>query len=124
MVNENEEKIRRRYKKEGYKILRGGAPDFIIFKYDPETKEFSDIQFIEVKANSDVLSYEQQVYFMILQKLGVKCKVERIQGKTNQHNPTQLKATQSKATQSKANQFNSMQFKTIQIHPTQIGGKK
>lgn len=79
MVNENEEKIRREYEEKGFKVLRNGSPDFVAFKYNEKTETFSDIIFIEVKAGSDKLSYEQMVYKKILKSLGLNYKLEYIQ---------------------------------------------
>ena len=106
MVNQNEDKIRKKYENLGYKVLHKGCPDFLIFKYDKKTKKFSDVQFIEVKAGSDELSYEQSVFITVLKSLRIPVKVEYIkttqnkstQAKTNQHKTSQNKSTQAKST--------------------------
>lgn len=85
MVNSNEEKIREKYEKLGFKVLRGGSPDFLIFKYDEKNNIFSDIKFIEVKYGGDRLSYEQEIYKRILKSLGLNYKLEYIPTNSGQN---------------------------------------
>ena len=77
MVNKNELEVVKKYEKEGWKTLRGGAPDFIFVKVD--NGKIKDFIFVEAKTLSDKLSYEQTIYRKILESLGAKYKVELIQ---------------------------------------------
>ena len=143
MVNLNEDKIRKNYEELGYKVLHKGCPDFLIFKYDKKTKKFSDVQFIEVKAGSDKLSYEQAVFKKVLKSLGLNYHLAYIpfskENQTKQTNTTQLNSTQGKTkpnhsiklihipsskeaqtNQDKSTQYNSTQGKTKQVNPRQI----
>ena len=76
MVNLNEDKVRIKYERLGYKVLRNGAPDFLMFKYNKEEDKMSDIIFVEVKTKQDKLSYEQSVYRKVLESLGLNYNLE------------------------------------------------
>ena len=115
MVNFNEEKIRMKYEKLGYKVLRGGCPDFLIFKYDKKNKIFLDVQFVEVKYGGDRLSYEQEIYRKVLKSLGLNYKLDYIPS-SKEAQTKQIKTTQSKASQIKPIQIKPSQFKTIPIN--------
>ena len=75
MVNKNERGIIERYEQEGWKTLRGGAPDFVFLKLG-DNGQIIDQVFVEVKSKDAELTYEQSVYRKIIQKLGAKYKVE------------------------------------------------
>ena len=75
MVNRNEQSVVDKYVAAGWKVLRGGAPDFIFFKVDV-AGEITDDLGVEVKTEVDSLSYEQKVYRKFLERHGVKYKVE------------------------------------------------
>ena len=71
MVNENELEILKRYEAEGWKVLRGGAPDFLIIELI-----FPDV-------------FEKKVRLMLKQIEGMGCLNKRrtsIQILTNQTN--------------------------------------
>ena len=85
MVNKNEKEVLNRYEAEGWKVLRGGAPDFLMLKVNDG--EIEDALFVEVKSPSDKLSYEQAIYRKILERLGATYKIELI-------NPVQARPLQ------------------------------
>jgi len=89
MVNKNEKEVLNRYEAEGWKVLRGGAPDFLMLKVNDG--EIEDALFVEVKSPSDKLSYEQAIYRKILERLGATYKIELI-------NPVQPSPGQSRPT--------------------------
>lgn len=74
MTNPREERVAERYRENGWKVLRGGAPDFLMLKV--ENEEILDVLAIEVKSHRDQLSYEQLVYKKILERAGFHYKVE------------------------------------------------
>ena len=73
--NPREERVAQKYKASGWKVLRGGAPDFLMIKVN-ENKEPIEVLAVEVKSPKDDLNYEQLVYRMILEKAGFKYIVE------------------------------------------------
>lgn len=97
MVNETEEQVRLKYEALGYKVLRNGAPDFVIFKH--KDGQFSDVKWIEVKTGSNGLSNEQGVYIKLLKSLGLSAEVEYI------NKPNQINASQDNTNQTKTNPF-------------------
>lgn len=72
--NPREEKVAEKYKASGWKVLRGGAPDFLMLKV--EDGKIREVVAVEVKSPKDRLKYEQKVYKMILEKAGFHYKVE------------------------------------------------
>lgn len=74
-MNERELIIKRKYEAEGWRILRGGAPDFIALKVD-EGGEILEFMGVEVKPANGSLSYEQLVYRKVFKKAGIEFKVE------------------------------------------------
>jgi len=74
MVNENEKRVIEKYEKEGWKTLRGGAPDFLFLKV--ENGKIKDSIFVEVKTEGKGLTYEQSIYKKVLENLGAKYVVE------------------------------------------------
>lgn len=76
MVNKNEEQIKTKMEGKGYKVLRGGWPDFLCFKTIGE--EITDIRGIEVKAGADKLSYEQQIIKRIFKQLLIPYEVQYV----------------------------------------------
>ena len=75
MVNAREQVIADRYIADGWRPLRGGAPDFIMVKTDANGEIVDDVA-VEVKSPDDQLSYEQQVYRKFLERHGIKVVVE------------------------------------------------
>jgi hypothetical protein len=116
MVTESEKQIVEKYMREGWRVLRGGAPDFLMLKVN-EQGEIEDILFVEVKYKGRKLTYEQQVYRKVLEKLGAPYKVEHVKvlpAQANsihpspaQPNPSHLKPIQPKPSHSKPTQSDS-----------------
>ncbi len=73
-MNAREEIIADRYTKQGWKVLRGGAPDFLMLKV--ESGEMRRIMAVEVKNPHGDLSYEQRVYKTVLEQAGIQYIVE------------------------------------------------
>lgn len=94
-MNENEEKVIEKYKREGWKVLRGGAPDFLMLKVDGE--EIVDFEFVEAKTPRDRLSYEQAIYKKVLEKLGAKYRVEVVPIQSEPRHPRPGQATPNHA---------------------------
>lgn len=90
-MNDNELKVREKYEKQGWKVLRGGSPDFLCLKV--EDGKIVDVLFIEVKYGGDRLSYEQAVYKKAIKFLKAKYKLEYLPT-TIQNNPPHAKPAQ------------------------------
>ena len=73
-MNHREQYVAEKYKQEGWKILKNGAPDFIMLKV--ENNEITDMMAVEVKSTKDSLTYEQGVWKMICEKANIPYKVE------------------------------------------------
>ena len=67
-MNARELRVKAKLEAEGYRVLRGGSPDFIALKVNP-TGEILNFKGVEVKskANGFKLSYEQEVYRKLFQ---------------------------------------------------------
>ena len=74
-MNERELKIKQYYEAEGWRMLRGGAPDFIALKVNGEG-EIQEFMGVEVKPTNGSLSYEQAIYKRIFQQATIKYIVE------------------------------------------------
>lgn len=74
MVNERERKVAERYQADGWRVLRNGAPDFLMLKV--EDGEILDIRAVEVKSPGSRLSYEQAVYRKVFEKAGIEYMME------------------------------------------------
>lgn len=74
-MNNRELKVKDKYEQDGWKMLRGGAPDYIALRVDGEGK-ITEFEGVEVKRNGAKLSYEQGIYRMIFQKAGIPFRVE------------------------------------------------
>jgi hypothetical protein len=84
LVNKNELLVLKKYESQGWKVIRGGAPDFLMLKVNGGKIE--DFIFVEVKNPNSELTYEQAIYREVLEKrLGAKYSVELIQ--SNHSNP-------------------------------------
>ena len=73
-MNAREENVADRYTKQGWRVLRGGAPDFLMLKV--VNGEIGDVRAVEVKSFEDELTYEQTVYRMVLERAGFQYIVE------------------------------------------------
>jgi len=74
-MNATELKIKNQLESEGWRVLRGGAPDFIALKVDGEGN-ITDWKGVEVKPlKGGKLSYEQQVYKKLFGLAGIKFEV-------------------------------------------------
>ncbi len=78
MTNNNEAKVRERYARDGYKCLRGGAPDFVFFKVSGNQIDKASIVFVEVKTHTDRMRYEQSIWREIAGLLGLPYRVELV----------------------------------------------
>lgn len=76
MVNVREKQIIDKYEAQGWKTIRGGAPDFLFLKV--ENEDIKDILFVEVKDTKCNPTYEQSIYLRVLRMLGAKAIVETI----------------------------------------------
>jgi predicted Holliday junction resolvase-like endonuclease len=76
-MNYREQHIKKKYEAEGWKVLRNGAPDFIMLKLIDG--KIVDMLAVEVKSPKDKLHYEQKVYRDILAKAGVQYKMEVVE---------------------------------------------
>lgn len=73
-MNDRERQIAERYREQGWKPLRNGAPDFLMLKViDGDIKE---MMAVEVKRKGARLTYEQGVWRKVCEKAGVPFKVE------------------------------------------------
>lgn len=70
MSNTREQKVAARYKALGYKMLRGGAPDFLMLKI--KDGKIAEVLAIEVKNGSGHLTTEQAYYRDALLFCGVR----------------------------------------------------
>ena len=76
-MNVREEKVADLYTKQGWKVLRGGAPDFLMIRV--KDGEIREAMAVEVKSPLGDLTYEQMVYRMILEGAGLPYVVEVIE---------------------------------------------
>lgn len=88
MVNKNELKILRELEEEGWKVLNRGAPDFLCLKINND--KIKRVKFVEVKAGSDELTYEQSIYKKVLEKLGGKYEVRYVNAHVNPTHATPI----------------------------------
>ena len=77
-MNKNEFLVKQELEKDGWKVLRNGAPDFVALKLDNDGN-ILEVRGIEVKYNNDKLTYEQQVYKKIFEWAKVPFEVKMIQ---------------------------------------------
>lgn len=73
-MNHRENFIAEKYKAEGWRPLRNGSPDFIMLK--TKDNEIVDMMAVEVKSQTDKLSYEQGIWKMICEKANICYKIE------------------------------------------------
>jgi dienelactone hydrolase len=76
-LNPREEAVARRFAREGWRILRGGAPDFLMLKV--EQGRIRDVRAVEVKSPAADLTYEQSVYRMVFERAGIEYIVEVVE---------------------------------------------
>jgi len=76
-MNRREQYIAEKYKQEGWKPLRNGAPDFIMLKVNDN--EIKEIIAVEVKSPNGRLTYEQKVWREIMKKAGINYRLEVIE---------------------------------------------
>lgn len=75
LPNEREHTVLAHYKADGWVGLHNGAPDFLMLKVS-EAGEIIDVMFVEVKSPSDELRYEQAIWKAVLERAGIKYKLE------------------------------------------------
>lgn len=76
-MNYREEYIAEKYKKEGWKPLHTGAPDFIMLKVN--NGQIIEMIAVEVKAKLNQLTYEQKVWQKIFEKANIPYKLEVVE---------------------------------------------
>jgi len=76
MANRNEIKVLKELESDGWKVLNRGAPDFLCIKVSNGNIE--DSKFVEVKAGSDKLTYEQAIYRKVLKQLGAQYEIRYV----------------------------------------------
>jgi hypothetical protein len=69
--------VKKKYEALGWKILRNGAPDFLVIKVD-EKGTILETKAVEVKAPGSRLTYEQGVYRLVFANAGVEYLVEEV----------------------------------------------
>ncbi len=77
-MNYRELSVAEKYRSEGWKPLRNGAPDFVMLKTD-ECGQIEEMLAVEVKATGDDLTYEQKVWREICRRAGIPFKVEVVE---------------------------------------------
>jgi len=65
--------VRRCFERKGFKVLRGGAPDYIFYKEG--NGKLEDILFVEVKQKERELKPNQKRYLEILKELGASVRL-------------------------------------------------
>ena len=73
-MNQRENFIAEKYRKEGWNPMRNGAPDFIMLKV--ENDMIIEMKAVEVKSPNGELTYEQSIWKMICEKAKIPYKVE------------------------------------------------
>jgi hypothetical protein len=130
MVNKNELEVLRKYERNGWKVLRGGAPDFLMLKV--KDGKIADHCFVEVKRQGSSLTYEQEIYRKTLKELGAKYIVEVIEASRpnrtmpDQSAPAQTGPHQTRPTQPMPDQTrpSPSQIHTIRPNPDQTSPKE
>jgi hypothetical protein len=74
-MNNRELKVKRKYEADGWRMLRGGAPDFVALKVS-EDGNILESRGIEVKRDGSQLTYEQAIYRKIFELAGIPYIVE------------------------------------------------
>lgn len=77
-MNRREEEVKAKYEAEGWRVLRNGAPDFVMLKVDEEGAILA-IMGVEVKSPRGRLTYEQGVYRKIFEAAGLPYAVEVVE---------------------------------------------
>ena len=72
----NEDLLKEKYLKEGYKCIRKGYPDFVFYKEDLEGNT-TDVRFVEHKLNRDILTKEQVIFKKICENLNLNYSIVR-----------------------------------------------
>ena len=88
-MNISENKVKARLEAEGFKVLRGGAPDFIALTVT--NGEIISFKGVEVKTKEGKLSYEQEIYRKIFELAGVPYEVMISDNLPNHTNPNHSK---------------------------------
>jgi hypothetical protein len=88
-MNSLERQVKQQLEAEGWRVLRGGSPDFLALRVN--NGEITEVKAIEVKAPGSKLSYEQGIYRIILERAGVPFSVVS----PNSSAPTQSSPSQA-----------------------------
>jgi len=113
-MNNPEKQVKQQLEAEGWKVLRGGAPDFIILKVDSEGR-ITEAEGREVKSKNSKLSYEQGIYKMIFEMAGIPYKVVV----TDQTTPPQARPRHSTPSQTYPTHANPHLARPVHSSPTQ-----
>jgi len=89
-MNKPELQVKQQLEFEGWKVLRGGAPDYIALKVDDG--QILDVKGVEVKSKGGKLTYEQSIYKMVFERAGIPYEVVI----PDQINPSQTGPDQTK----------------------------
>jgi len=77
MVNEREKEVLENLEDDGWKVIRGGWPDFLALKVND--RKIEDFKAIEVKRPDGELAYKQELCRLVLEKLGMDYEVEVVE---------------------------------------------
>jgi len=77
LVNEREKEVLEDLEDDGWKVIRGGWPDFLALKVNDGKIE--DFKAIEVKSPNGKLTYKQELCREVLEKLGMDYEVEVVE---------------------------------------------
>jgi len=77
LVNKREKEVLENLEDDGWKVVRGGWPDFLALKVDKGKIE--DFKAVEVKRPNGKLTYKQKLCRDVLEKLGMDYKVEVVE---------------------------------------------
>lgn len=111
-MNNREETIKQKYEKEGWRMMRGGAPDFIAIKVDDGN--IIEFKGVEVKKDGAGLTYEQAIYQKLFELAHIPFVVE-VQGIPSRP----IQSNHSKLIHSKPSQSPPNQIRPIQPTPNQ-----
>lgn len=76
-MNYRELYIANKYRKEGWKPIHTGAPDFVMLKV--EDRKILDMLAVEVKSKKGKLTYEQKVWKEIFEKAKIPYRLEVVE---------------------------------------------
>lgn len=86
-MNNREQVLKKKYEEQGWRMLRGGSPDFVAIRVDTEGNilEFTGV---EVKSENGNLRYEQAIYRKLFALAGIPYVVEVVPAHANSDHAT------------------------------------